>query len=1330
MTTKDRYLNLQKHLCNLPNFDQFLPLRGTRFIQIDNKSFLENGAMKMPAEDTTREEFIQYIKNGNFQRAKECYLVYQAFCENINEEICFLAIPSFIHNVDKENNHYQLKPDVSKSILFNTKFLEHESKAKPERVLGSEQRYMDFNDKESPPITDDWAVWHKYAITLSHHVTSFPIYSFAEALKESTGETFKIYASLYKANGAGDKTLNNILDLYDDLIVRGEQGYKETPLAQAIHTHDNALKPTIQNEDTLVQDILSGPFFLGHMDEQKGSALKSLSDRSLFPLDNSQRLALSKICKMPDGQSLAVNGPPGSGKTAMLKAVIAHHWVSAALNKLPCPIIVAVGATNQSVTNIIDAFPKSLFNANDIPSNLLHFKRWIGASPHSYGTFFPSKTKSDELKTDNKLDKYVIAKECAPSEPNVFQWLDNCKHLSEIDQLKQFTKCYIENAETCFGKKLLLHEVVEECHANLVSLTKNINEKIENSRSLNLKQFEENLDRFISIPKGSDSGNNRKEATDIAEKIRSLFDPQIDIRTEQRKIIVAEVLRERIQDNCIHIDNLEGSAFSKMLEDTIHILIDQLLDVTLRADAFHWAARYWEGVFLSESRNSLLIVRSEKNVEEGLRRLCMLTPCLVSTLHSAPKLFSLEKSHPNSPRRFLLGKAELMIMDESGQAQQRLGMPLLSLCKKLLVVGDVDQLQPVITDVSLAEEANAYSLFGYTKFQFARAYENKQTTVNGSMLSTLRLSSYVSYQDYGLMLRGHYRCQSNIIQFCNEMVYKNKLMLLPSFLKERGPLPSLSWIDSNFQNGRDGSSRFSLKEAEQIAIFLYSQWERLYNFYKLQNEIKNIPVFSAPALIAIVTPFKAQVQCLRNAMMDIVTKKGEKAGLTKFDIDSIIIGTVDSIQGAEMPIVIFSGVHGSKENAEPYFKDQPFLLNVAVSRAKDCFVAFVCEETYGINAEHKNRNLESLKDDSVKYFGYYLGAATFPNGQRRCVRLFPKRLVIIEAPGKEKTISEYLGPEYEIKCTNGSITEVISENITIDNLIQSNFKLRYTLKSNGQQIIEEIRRNACNFNEIILATDDDYVGESIAWHVYMQFKNVPEIQRKMTRVRLRAINFQEIQRAFDTQASLEFDQKMRTLSVEDATKFETVYLNLRGKIDRQLVKAELFRELVDTIIRIQCRTELKDAPNLENETRVLTSLLGIKATEGNKMVVGMGRVRLGILHILISELEQRATRKRSSMMQPRIIASHSTIDGVLDSTEPVDKTEMIGIMRQRLSISDGHFVVGKAGKWKLISTEHKELSKPAPTGATIEVIKLAYHALGFSPEKTTNILQALYEGNF
>ena len=54
----------------------------------------------------------------------------------------------------------------------------------------------------------------------------------------------------------------------------------------------------------------------------------------------------------------------------------------------------------------------------------------------------------------------------------------------------------------------------------------------------------------------------------------------------------------------------------------------------------------------------------------------------------------------------------------------------------------------------------------------------------------------------------------------------------------------------------------------------------------------------------------------------------------------MIIGTVNSLQGAERPVVIFSSTYDSGEKVKYMLDNDDTLINVAVSRAKDGFIVF------------------------------------------------------------------------------------------------------------------------------------------------------------------------------------------------------------------------------------------------------------------------------------------------------------------------------------------------------------------------------------------------------
>ncbi|HEU0179069.1 MAG TPA: AAA domain-containing protein [Blastocatellia bacterium] len=110
-----------------------------------------------------------------------------------------------------------------------------------------------------------------------------------------------------------------------------------------------------------------------------------------FGLSKSQREALHHALAMEDGEILAVNGPPGTGKTTLIQSIVASLWVEAALRGGDPPIIVATSTNNQAVTNVIESFGKV-----EEDDRLLS-GRWI-PDIKSYGLYCPAKSKQEDAR--------------------------------------------------------------------------------------------------------------------------------------------------------------------------------------------------------------------------------------------------------------------------------------------------------------------------------------------------------------------------------------------------------------------------------------------------------------------------------------------------------------------------------------------------------------------------------------------------------------------------------------------------------------------------------------------------------------------------------------------------------------------------------------------------------------------------------------------------------------------------------------------------------------------------------------------------------------------
>ena len=147
--------------------------------------------------------------------------------------------------------------------------------------------------------------------------------------------------------------------------------------------------------DRIGRDTPAAPLFGTFATQPATEAIPCLSDDAGFAarlghasdcyaLADGQRGALTHVLTADHGEIVAVNGPPGTGKTTLLLSVVASLWVKAALAGEEPPIIIAASTNNQAVTNIIDAFGTD-FAHGDGP----FAGRWLPRIA-SFGSYFPS----------------------------------------------------------------------------------------------------------------------------------------------------------------------------------------------------------------------------------------------------------------------------------------------------------------------------------------------------------------------------------------------------------------------------------------------------------------------------------------------------------------------------------------------------------------------------------------------------------------------------------------------------------------------------------------------------------------------------------------------------------------------------------------------------------------------------------------------------------------------------------------------------------------------------------------------------------------------------
>lgn len=242
---------------------------------------------------------------------------------------------------------------------------------------------------------------------------------------------------------------------------------------------------------------------------------------------------------------------------------------------------------------------------------------------------------------------------------------------------------------------------------------------------------------------------------------------------------------------------------------------------------------------------------------------------------------------------------DYVIMDEASQVDIATGALAMSCAKKMVIVGDTNQLPNVVdkhTEIRADVIFNQYNLSKGYRF------------TNSFLQSVLEVMPNVTQT----MLREHYRCHPKIIEFCNQKFYRGNLIIMTEDHGEKDVLKVIKTVKGNHSR-----NHFSQRQIDIIKNEI------------IPNDITN------KKETGIISPYNNQVQSLKE------------------QIDGIEQATVHKFQGKEKDTIIISTV----EDEITDFVDDPYLLNVAVSRAKKKLILVVTG-----NEQNKERNIMDLID--------------------------------------------------------------------------------------------------------------------------------------------------------------------------------------------------------------------------------------------------------------------------------------------------------------------------------------------------------------------------------
>jgi len=288
------------------------------------------------------------------------------------------------------------------------------------------------------------------------------------------------------------------------------------------------------------------------------------------------------------------------------------------------------------------------------------------------------------------------------------------------------------------------------------------------------------------------------------------------------------------------------------------------------------------------------------------------------------------------------------------------------------------------------------------------------------------------------------------------------------------------------------------------------------------------------------------------------------------------------------------------------------------------------------------------------------------------------QVVVVESPGKVKSINKYLGPGYKVLASYGHIRDLPSKDGSVKP--DEDFAMTWDIDGKSIKHVKEIADAMKTADGLILATDPDREGEAISWHV-LEALNARKVLKGKT---IQRVTFNAI------------TKKAVTEAIENPR-----------QIDQQLVDAYLARRALDYLVGFSLSPVL------------WRKLPGTRSA---------GRVQSVALRIIVDrELEiEKFITQEYWQVQTKLAVNGSEFEARL--------TELDGQKLQKFSLPNAEaaakaLATVKAGTYRVASVEAKPVKRnPPPPFTTSTLQQEAARKLGFSASRTMQVAQRLYEG--
>ncbi len=795
-----------------------------------------------------------------------------------------------------------------------------------------------------------------------------------------------------------------------------------------------------------------------------------------FPLDPYQSRAAAGVASLAGNWIQTVTGPPGTGKTSMMRDVISDR-ITQGVIEASAPSLLLAGPTTQAYENLLDAVRFTWSGSPDAKC------RPFPDYPH-IGAIVPTSTALSEPLAPNGAPHLKFTKSRKANLHEDFETLvlpADCGFITgdpaTIDKLRLLL---------LGGPDLPLSE--DACHAEIAETVSAIESARDTIAALH-----------ILIEDAGFDGTRKIQWPAEHEPVQAAFEAR----------------------------------FWSSAEPNPLIRLNAALDVTLRHSIFHLAFQAMQLRFI-DAAYSLRQMQEDLKRRKSLRKtdreillqsfkdaICWLLPIRTATVTSFGGKAIEQFGHP----------ASMVVIDEAGMMEPQFVPTVLAEGKSTLAVGDPYQIAPVgsdtlpihaaiLTRAGVSEEI--VSLWAKPEFP-PHGLEPAQKAGNG--ISVLESMSDFRGRD-ALVLQRHYRCPPSIMEIANDLVYRPRGIPLEAVKSDPVPMPGhLPVLATVLHEGApDPTANVNFEEASAICTAFLRQHRAILSMGKGAPPLDEITLdahleFMASS-VAFISPYRGQAKLeilsklpkyrqkqltelyrkhlpegadiayegfLPNLMLARLREAlPGQDGRVRQAVESTVFGTIHALQGAERPVVFLSCV--ADENTQ-FFNSDPSLINVAVTRAQSKLVIarstqFAQKDMPGTPAREI---AETLRKSEV---------------------ILPDRLLVVESRDKARAIEKAMPHLLKVVTTRGNIGTVsgLKDDGKPEIEITPSAPHVATGLAEAREWITPRDQGGLGIKKVILALDNDDAGDVIA-HDMMQVLGLdrPTIQRRgltLTRYRL------------------------------------------------------------------------------------------------------------------------------------------------------------------------------------------------------------------------------------